>query len=979
MSATLGLTNPYLFTIQNSPTSRLTQFQLTAVVSPTIKGHPIQEVRVSTHQHKVLPMPIQISHKRMPEDAKSPKSLRSTMNSPIGSPRSYRSTRTNHFSPKSVRLHDTGKIETFQLKQSGNARELSPRQDISELLRNSLKIQEKKTKELKQKYDNEMKTKQLKRLQRKEYDSKLRDENLKRFKQRIASPRPKWGIDDKKIILDTKTLREAEISKKHKVEKKSMSFDIFKSNKTKKKHQKPQPSNMVTHKINLRLESPEDAFSKQKDEIYKQILILDDRVNKCKTQATLSANTTFEKTQSAIKIQAHVRGFLIRRAMKKYFESTSKESSSRNTPSKNPSISFEDQNEEVQGIMRGTNPAQSPPLHSNPHQDPNKSYERMLASQMKIKIKQQQQLTELRAKDLNEMNKLAEVLGGNEEMKEKFQCMIDRRYSKLVNLFEENIDNIKQVLGYGEITETNLVANLLELSRNCNQNDNPRSESRTPAEDPLRSLRNTTSEFSSSFLDQLKGVPNSFPADLTFEPGPDEAKEDYIDSPEENSVYSRDTCTEPSSANVSFPQLCRPGSLQISQEEPNVPLISESFSENPAGIPQEKSEEGALISLVADIKPKNSPEESKDSDTLNLTDEKSKVKVASPILIYEESFSSNESGVLGEYSSILASPVAESNHEFPSTEHSKSKPLRNIVENFPHNKELSPFTAAFESSTEHDGFELIINRVLLTLEIYVFSGVYEEALNRQEVLEMIAMARPEKRRRIPIKGRDSMLSIENQVQTDQIAVLSFIKKLQLLKNDSEIVEKLKKIYSPMLMLSRIQENFEESQEDFQIFDSDDLDKAEQSNNSYDPLGISNSDLQLYVQIHNKMILDVLNEAILRSSKNRFTMPWSFEKPLLEKVEAAPVLKASVKKILKWGEVEAGKVPSSDMITSNGELDEDRLQDVRENKLAMILVMDVAEGDKSWIECDFEEGQVGIDVAEWVLSELYRELIDIIIK
>ena len=92
-----------------------------------------------------------------------------------------------------------------------------------------------------------------------------------------------------------------------------------------------------------------------------------------------------------------------------------------------------------------------------------------------------------------------------------------------------------------------------------------------------------------------------------------------------------------------------------------------------------------------------------------------------------------------------------------------------------------------------------------------------------------------------------------------------------------------------------------------------------------------------------------------------------------------MLKASVKKILKWGEVEAGKVPSSDMITSNGELDEDRLQDVRENKLAMILVMDVAEGDKSWIECDFEEGQVGIDVAEWVLSELYRELIDIIIK
>ena len=168
MSATLGLTNPNHFTISNSPPSKLVQFQLALLVSPAIKGHPIQEVKVNTYQNKELPIAIQISHKKISEDAKSPKSLKSTLNSPLASPRSYTSTRTNLFSLKSARLQDSGKLETFQIKQGENIRELSPKQDISELLKNSLKTQYKKSKELRKKSDNEVKIKQLKRLQRKE-------------------------------------------------------------------------------------------------------------------------------------------------------------------------------------------------------------------------------------------------------------------------------------------------------------------------------------------------------------------------------------------------------------------------------------------------------------------------------------------------------------------------------------------------------------------------------------------------------------------------------------------------------------------------------------------------------------------------------------------------------------------------------------------------------------------------------------------
>lgn len=951
MSAILAVTSPSYFTLANSPTLKLTHFNFNLVNSPSIVGHPVKEIRVSTEPNKVLPIPIQIS-KRNQDGTKSPKSFKSTLNSPITSPRS---TRTNLFSPRSTRLIDSARMEILKSQTS----EKSPRQDISDLLKNSLKVQSKKAKDLKKKNQNEIKTKITKKMQMKVFDKVTREENLWKFKQRAHSPRPKWGFDDKKVILDTKALREVEKFKKtRESKKKSISFEMF--NKKKKVLK-----NKLGNKINLKLESPEENFSKQKADIYKQILDLDDRVNKCKNLAidSISQSSTEEKANAAVKIQAHVRGFLIRRAIKKYLDSSSHSSSLAKSEKKFSVYNNED--EEVKGIMRAK--IKIEPISSEQSkQELNKSYERMLASQIKIKIRQQQQLTELRAKDLNEMNKLAEVLGGNEEMKEKFQFMIDRRYSKLVNFFEENIDNIKQALGYGEISDTNLV----KMDENSDVN-------KTPVEEFYPSLRNTISEFSSSFLDQLKGVPNNLPADLTFDPVGDELKNDFIDSPEEQSVYSRDTYTEPSEENVLFPIHQKPGFFVISQEEPNIPLISDSFSENPQSLPQEKSEERALMSLVEEIKEEGKVEDTENSDTLNLTDEKVDFKQTSPILIYEESFSSNESGVMAEYSSIMASPVAESNHEFPSAELSKAKPHRSIVENFPY-KEISPFTAAFESSTEHDGFELIINRVVLTLEIYIFSMFYQEILGDEEFISNILQAKLEKRSKIPIKGLDSMLSSENQVQTDQIAVFSFIKKLQALKTPENIQLKLCEIYNPLLMLSRIQENFEESQEDFQIFDSVDLGTAEKSNVSSDPFGISSSELQIYVQIHNKMIVDVLNEALLRSAKHKFPMPWSFDRTIAEKVNTGGIVRNSIKKILKWSEIEAGKVPSTDMITSTGELDEDRLQVVREDKLAEFLIMDVDEGDKSWISCEFEEGQVSIDVSDWILSELYMEIVDILI-
>jgi hypothetical protein len=66
-----------------------------------------------------------------------------------------------------------------------------------------------------------------------------------------------------------------------------------------------------------------------------------------------------------------------------------------------------------------------------------------------------------------------------------------------------------------------------------------------------------------------------------------------------------------------------------------------------------------------------------------------------------------------------------------------------------------------------------------------------------------------------------------------------------------------------------------------------------------------------------------------------------------------------------------------MIGSNGELDEDKLQYVREEKLAQFLIVDVEEGDRCWNDFEFEENQVAIDIADCIMGQIYQEIVDII--
>lgn len=82
---------------------------------------------------------------------------------------------------------------------------------------------------------------------------------------------------------------------------------------------------------------------------------------------------------------------------------------------------------------------------------------------------------------------------------------------------------------------------------------------------------------------------------------------------------------------------------------------------------------------------------------------------------------------------------------------------------------------------------------------------------------------------------------------------------------------------------------------------------------------------------------------------------------------------------RWSTTQAGKIPTGEMVLSSGIIDEEYMQQVREERLASMLAEEVLEKDDVWIDYEFEETQAKLDLADMVLEKLVIETIDIINK
>jgi len=135
-------------------------------------------------------------------------------------------------------------------------------------------------------------------------------------------------------------------------------------------------------------------------------------------------------------------------------------------------------------------------------------------------------------------------------------------------------------------------------------------------------------------------------------------------------------------------------------------------------------------------------------------------------------------------------------------------------------------------------------------------------------------------------------------------------------------------------------------------------------------------------IHNKNIFDCINESL-----NQFRpygwegvpMPWSSklrklrEDEILEFTKMFEIIKQD---LFRWWYSSAGTLPKREFIKENNQFDEDEFNEIREKQLASLLANDVMEGDYKWINYDFEESQVKMDISEMILEHLVSETVQV---
>lgn len=137
-------------------------------------------------------------------------------------------------------------------------------------------------------------------------------------------------------------------------------------------------------------------------------------------------------------------------------------------------------------------------------------------------------------------------------------------------------------------------------------------------------------------------------------------------------------------------------------------------------------------------------------------------------------------------------------------------------------------------------------------------------------------------------------------------------------------------------------------------------------------------------IHNKALFDSINESLLQFKpygKDGEPMPWSRKQRKLQKT---PIQKdIDIKKMFeiikhdmfRWSIMQAGTLPRREFIFS-GVFDEELFAEIREKKLATLLATEVIENEYTWLNYDFEEAQVRIDLGDMILEHLVTEAISL---
>lgn len=135
------------------------------------------------------------------------------------------------------------------------------------------------------------------------------------------------------------------------------------------------------------------------------------------------------------------------------------------------------------------------------------------------------------------------------------------------------------------------------------------------------------------------------------------------------------------------------------------------------------------------------------------------------------------------------------------------------------------------------------------------------------------------------------------------------------------------------------------------------------------------------RIHDKMIFDNCNEFLqdFRPYGTKgFPMPWSGCKRILKSPESdfSEIFWKLGKNIQELSNFNAGKIPDQAFLMSTG-ANERSIQNIRDEKLGILIGQDIVNNEGVWVDYEFEEMQVVLDAADSILNELVFEAMEII--
>ncbi|OMJ84899.1 hypothetical protein SteCoe_13882 [Stentor coeruleus] len=129
----------------------------------------------------------------------------------------------------------------------------------------------------------------------------------------------------------------------------------------------------------------------------------------------------------------------------------------------------------------------------------------------------------------------------------------------------------------------------------------------------------------------------------------------------------------------------------------------------------------------------------------------------------------------------------------------------------------------------------------------------------------------------------------------------------------------------------------------------------------------------YRSIYLQMMFDCINEAlnhIRPFGLKGVPDPWATKPQLLfGDGDLCSVFRKLLSLLMKWSIIQGGAYPDN-----NIKEDEDKLQNLREERMSAFLCFDVNDEESGWIGYDDEETQSKLDVADFVLEDLVEEII-----